>query len=458
MGTMTTIILAAGDGTRMRSSLPKLLHPVAGLPIIGHVLGAARNAGSGRMGVVVAPDQEHMRNLVGELAPEAEIFEQHQRLGTAHAALMARPLWEDSDDPVVVVYGDHPLLRARNFMAVLERLGEGEGGAEGGADVCILGFEPDDPAGYGRLVVRGDRLLDIVEHKDASQSQLAIGLCNACILAFRAGVFRQLIERVDNVNAQSEYYLPDLVRLANEAGYEVTYAIADASDVAGVNSRAQLAHAEALFQERLRLQHMQNGVTLRDPSTTYFSFDTKIARDVTIEPNVVFGPGVRILEGALIRAFSHIEGARIARGVTVGPFARLRPGAVLEKDSRVGNFCEVKNALLDEGAKVNHLSYIGDASVGRSANIGAGTITCNYDGFSKHHTDIGSGASIGSNTSLVAPVRVGANAIVGAGSTIVRDVEDDELALSRVAQTAKKDYAPRLRARAASKKSGPEKR
>ena len=445
MGELTTIILAAGDGTRMLSSLPKLLHPVAGLPIIGHVLNAVIAAGSDNIAAVVAPGQSRIRRLIGDLAPRAKIFEQKERLGTAHAAQMAREAWEGANGNIAVVFGDHPLLQGNNFSAVLQRLDEGFDGA-------LLGFETDDPAGYGRFIVQGDRLIDIVEHRDASEEQLKISLCNACILAFRADVFRQLIGMVSNSNAQSEYYLPDLVRLAGQQGFRVGYAIADASDVVGVNSRPQLAHAETLFQQRLRKKFMDKGVTLCDPQTTYFSFDTSIANDVTIEPNVFFGPGVNVESGVVIKAFSHIEGAHIARDAIIGPFARLRPGADLEAGSKVGNFCEVKNAKIGEGAKVNHLSYIGDAAIGKETNIGAGTITCNYDGFAKYRTEIGEGVSIGSNTSLIAPVKIGDRAIVGAGSVIVKDVSIDELSLARAPQSNKKDYAPRVRASAKSKK------
>ena len=442
---LTTIILAAGDGTRMRSSLPKLLHPVAGLPIVGHVIGAARDAGSNNIGVVTAPNQTQIVQLVSSLAPNAKVFEQTERLGTAHAAQMARPIWENANGNIAVVYGDHPLLRAANFVSVLELL-------EQGFDAAVLGFEPDNPSGYGRLIVEGERLLDIVEHKDASATQLEIGLCNACILVFKAEIFRQIIDKVGNENAQMEYYLPDLVKLANKAGFKVGFALGDANDVVGVNSRPQLAHAEGVFQNRLRNAFMESGITLRDPNSTYFSFDTRIAPDVTIEPNVVFGPKVIVESGVLIKAFSHIEGAKIAKNAIVGPFARLRPGAELAPDSKVGNFCEVKNAKIGKGAKVNHLSYIGDADIGKEANIGAGTITCNYDGFGKYRTNIGEGASIGSNTSLVAPINIGKNAIVGAGSTLVHDVEDEALALARSSQTNKEDYAPRFRANALAKK------
>lgn len=441
MGELTTIILAAGQGTRMKSSLPKLLHPVAGMPIIGHVVKAALDAGSTTIAAVTAPGKTVIQDLICSIAPDAKIYEQTEQLGTAHAAQMAQPAFAEAKGYIAVVYGDHPLLHGGVFQKVLSRLDDGW-------DVSILGFEPDDPTGYGRFIVEGEQLQDIVEHKDASEEQRKIGLCNACILAFKADVFRQTIFDVQNNNTQTEYYLVDLVRLANKAGYKVGFALAPTDDVVGVNSRPQLAHAEGLFQKRMRKQALENGATLRDPATTYFSYDTKLGQDVTIEPGVVFGPGVTIADNVDIKAYSHIEGTTIATGAIVGPFARLRPGADLAQDSKVGNFCEVKKAIIGKGAKVNHLSYIGDATIGAKANIGAGTITCNYDGFNKSQTVIGEGAFIGSNTALVAPVSVGDGAIVGAGSTIVHNVEGDALALTRAEQKQIAGYAPRLRKRA----------
>ncbi len=450
MSELTTIILAAGDGTRMRSALPKLVHKVAGRQIVAHVAKAALDAGSDTIAAVVAPGSDEVRNVIAGIAPGARFFEQKQRLGTAHAAQTAAPVWETTTGYVAIVYGDHPLLRGQNFRSVLERL-------DAGWDVAILGFEPADPTGYGRFVVAGERLLDIVEDKDANAAQRQIKLCNACILAFKAGVFRQTINMVNNDNAQNEYYLVDLVRIANKAGFRVGYAIAPASDVVGVNSRAQLAAGEHLFQQRLRQKFMAGGATLIDPATAFFSFDTSIGKDVTIEPSVYIGPGVTIADNVTVKAFSHLEGARVEKGATVGPFARLRPGAALGEGARVGNFCEVKQADIGVGAKVNHLSYIGDASVGQGANIGAGTITCNYDGVNKYKTEIGAGAFIGSNSSLVAPVTIGNGAYVASGSVINTDVPDEALAIGRSRQINKADYAPRVRARALAKKTGKKK-
>ena len=441
MTELLSIILAAGEGTRMRSAMPKVLHQVGGLPIVSHVVRAAIEAGSSRVAVITGPGHDSVRDAVGELAPDVRFFEQVERRGTAHAATMARELWQDVEGYVAVIYGDHPLLRGDNFAGIIARLDEGW-------DAAILGFEPADPTGYGRFITEGDRLLAIREHKDATAQEREIGLCNACILAFRADIFRDLIGKVQSNNAQGEFYVTDLVELANRAGYKVGYAIAPERDVMGVNDRAQLARAEALFQDLRRDDFMAAGVTLHDPRTVYFSWDTQIARDVIIEPSVVFGPGVSIGEGAVIHAFSHIEGATIGAGASVGPFARLRPETNLEDGAKVGNFVEIKKARIGRGAKVNHLTYIGDADVGAKANIGAGTVTCNYDGVNKSKTTIGANAFIGSNSSLVAPVTIGEGAYVGSGSVITRNVEPEALALGRGRQENKLGYATKLRARA----------
>ncbi len=441
MTELVTIILAAGEGTRMRSSMPKVLHEVGGLPIVGHVVNAAMAAGSTRIGVVTGPGHDSVRATIGALAPAVEFFEQIERNGTAHAASMARPLWQDAAGYVAIVYADHPLLRGVNFASVVDRLADG-------MDAAILGFEPRDPTGYGRFITDGGRLLAIREHKDASPEERQIGLCNACILVFKAAVFRELIDQVRPNNAQHEFYVTDLVQLANEAGYSVGYGIAPEADVMGVNDRSQLARAEAQFQQVRRDDFMRAGVTLKDPATVYFSYDTEIAQDVVIEPSVVFGPGVTIEAGAVIHAFSHFEGAHLGPGASVGPFARLRPGADLAEGSKVGNFVEVKNAKVGKGAKLPHLSYVGDADIGARANLGAGTITCNYDGVNKAKTIVGAGAFVGSNSSLVAPVTIGDGAYVASGSVITRDVEPDALAVGRARQENKPGYAPRLRARA----------
>lgn len=441
MSELTVIVLAAGEGTRMKSSTPKLLHTVAGLPIISHVIGAATGAGSTALGIVTGTGHDKLRAVAKAAAPDVQFFEQAEPQGTAHAARMAEDLWQNARGKLAIVYGDHPLLRPENFQLVLDRLDQGY-------DAAILGFEPEDPTGYGRFITDGDRLLEIREHKDASEQEREIGLCNACILAFTADLFRKVIPMVDTNNAQNEFYLGDLVVHANATGHKVGYAIAPTEDVLGVNSQAQRAEAETLFQNRLRNTMLDNGVMLEDPASTYFSYDTEIGRDVTIEPNVYFGPAVTIADGARIRGFSHIEGASIGEGAEVGPFARLRPGADLGPGAKVGNFVEVKNAVIGKGAKLSHLSYIGDADIGAGANIGAGTITCNYDGINKHRTIIGEGVFVGSNSALVAPVTIGDDAYIGSGSVINKDVPADALAVGRARQANKEGYAPKLRARA----------
>lgn len=445
MTDLLSIILAAGEGTRMRSTTPKVLHPVGGMPIVGHVARAAREAGSSKIALVTGPRHEQIRKAVSAMDPAIEHFEQTIAKGTAHAASMARAAFENAKGYIAVVYGDHPLLRGSNFRVVLDRL-------DAGLDVAILGFEPKDPTGYGRFITDGETLLAIREHKDATDEERRIRLCNACILAFRADVFRDLIDKVENNNAQSEYYLGDLVELANAAGKKVGYGIAPENDVMGVNDRSQLARAEGLFQDVRREDFMKAGVTLKDPKSVWFSYDTEIASDVTIEPNVVFGPGVVIEQGATIHAFSHIEGAHVGRNASVGPFARLRPEADLGEDVKVGNFVEVKKAKIGKGAKISHLSYIGDATVGAEVNIGAGVITVNYDGYNKHQTIIGDNAFIGSNSSLVAPVSIGAGALVASGSVITEDVEADALALARARQAVKPGRAKEIFAKAAAKK------
>lgn len=427
---LMTIILAAGEGTRMKSARPKVLHEVGGLPIVGHVLRAARAAGSSRIAMVTGPGHDAVRKAMLAIDPDIDFFEQAERRGTGHAAAMAREAWSKATGWIAVCYGDHPLLRAENFKVVLDRL-------VAGMDAAVLGFEPLDPTGYGRLLTDGERLLAIREHKDATPEERAIGLCNACILAFRADVFRALIDRLDTNNAQGEYYLTDLVELANAAGYAVGYGVAPETDVLGVNDRAQMARAEQLFQQRRRSELMAAGVTLLDPATTYLSHDTVIAQDVTIGPNVWIGPGVSIESGAIIHAFSHIEGAHIGANTSVGPFARLRPGAELGAAVKVGNFVEIKKARIGNASKISHLSYVGDAEVGGDVNIGAGVITVNYDGYNKFETVIADGAFIGSNSSLVAPVRIGEGALVASGSVITESVEADALALGRARQVNK---------------------
>lgn len=439
------IVLAAGEGTRMKSSLPKVLHAIAGRSMVEHVLAAVGEAGAGRIAVVVGPDREDVAAAVRKAAPGAEIFVQRERLGTAHAVLAAREaLAREAVDDVIVAFADTPLVDAAAFASLRAPLADG-------AAVAALGFEAADPHGYGRLVMQGERLVAIREEKDASEEERRIRLCNAGLMAFSGARALSLIESVGNENAKGEYYLTDVVGLAAAGGLATAVVRAPEELVQGVNDRVQLAAAERAMQKRLRERAMREGATLIDPDTVYFSFDTRLARDVIVEPNVFFAPGVTVDEGATIRAFSHLEAARVGPRAEVGPFARLRPGADLGRKSKVGNFVEVKKSTLGEGAKVNHLTYIGDAEIGAGANVGAGTITCNYDGFGKHRTLIGEGAFVGSNSSLVAPVSIGAGAYVGSGSVVTKDVPADALALARGRQIVIHDWAVGFRQKNAKK-------
>ena len=428
----------------MRSDVPKVMHKVGGLPMLGHVLKAAGSAGASRVGVVVGPGRADVKAFVSDFSRDAAVYVQKERLGTAHAVLAARRSFKPVPDDVIVLYGDTPLVTEGTLKRMRRALA-------GKADVVVLGFRPADPGGYGRLLTDGKRLLAIREAKDASPEELAIDFVNAGVMAFRGSAL-SLLSKIGNANAKGEYYLTDLVELANAAGKTVVALEADADEVAGVNTRAELAAVESVFQQRARTTAMAAGVTLIDPDTVYFSHDTKLGRDVVVEPQVFFGPGVRIADGATVKAFSYLEGADIAGGAAVGPYARLRPGTDIGANARVGNFVEIKNATIDQGAKVSHLSYIGDAHIGAEANIGAGTITCNYDGFFKYHTEIGAGAFVGSNSALVAPVTVGDSAYVGSGSVITGDVEPDALAIGRSRQVDKDGWAKAFRKKMSARK------
>ena len=424
----------------MRSTLPKVLHAVGGRTLLAHVLGAAIKAGGGDIAVVVGPDHEAVEREAHALAPKAKIFEQTQRRGTAHAVLAAREAIARRPDDILVMFADTPLVRPqilRELRAALAR----------GAAVAVLGFRPANPAGYGRLITRGDELLAIVEDRDATPEQSAITLCNGGLMALAGKTALKILDRINNKNNKGEFYLTDAVAIARDMGLKATTIETGEDDMRGINTKAQLAETEAVLQNRLRAAALEAGVTMLAPETVFLAADTKFGKDVTIEPNVVFGPGVTVGDGATIRAFSHLEGARVGKGARVGPFARLRPGADLGPNVHIGNFVEVKAAKIEAGAKANHLSYIGDARVGSGANIGAGTITCNYDGVAKHRTDIGKGAFIGSNSSLVAPVKIGDGAYVGSGSVVTSNVPDDALALERSEQKIKPGWAKRLRAR-----------
>ena len=430
------IILAAGMGTRMNSEMPKVLHAIAGDPMLVHAMAAGAMLEPEHTIVVAGHGAEAVTAAAHAYDETATVVLQTEQLGTAHAVDQAREALDGFDGTAIVLYGDTPFVSPDTLERMME--------AAARTDVVVLGFEAADPGRYGRLVMQGDTLERIVEFKEATEAERAITLCNSGVIACNAPLLFDLISAVENNNASAEYYLTDIIGLARARGLTATAVTCDEAETLGVNSRAQLAQAEAAFQARARAILLEDGVTLQAPDTVYLARDTIIGRDTVVEPNVVFGPGVTVESGALIRAFSHLEGCHVSRGAVVGPYARLRPGAELEENTRVGNFCEVKNAVIAEGAKVNHLSYIGDAFVGARANIGAGTITCNYDGVMKHHTHIGADAFIGSNTMLVAPVHIGNRAMTGSGSVITSDVEPDALALARAQQVEKPGMARKL--------------
>lgn len=434
---VAVIILAAGHGTRMNSELPKVLHPLASAPLVAHALAAARGLEPERTILVVGHGGDEVAAVARELEPEVRVVRQAEQLGTAHAVLQAVPELAEFSGDVVVLYADTPLVRPETLAAMMDA-------RAAGAAIVVLGFEASEPGGYGRLVVRDGALEAIVEAKDATPEQLAIHLCNSGLMAADAGTLVSLLDQVGNANAKGEYYLTDVVALARGRGLLVAAISCDEAETLGVNSRADLATAEAAFQARARAEALANGTTLTDPGTVWFALDTVVGRDVTIGPNVVFGPEVTVESGATILAFSVLEGCHVSRGARIGPFARLRPGAEIAEDAHIGNFVEVKNSIVEEGAKANHLAYIGDARIGAGANIGAGTITCNYDGVFKHRTEVGKGAFIGSNAALVAPVRIGDRALVGAGSVITMDVPDDALAVARGKQEVKAGLGRRL--------------
>ncbi len=448
MQPLLSVVLAAGKGTRMKSGLPKVLHPIAGLSMLGHVLGAARAAGSGVTSVVVGPGMETVAREARSQADEVEVFTQETQLGTGNAVLAARRLIERHKGDVLVLFGDTPLLTG----ATLQRLRRA---LDGGAAVAVLGFHAATPQGYGRLLTDSDgQLLAIREDKEATSQERDVTFCNAGVMAFRTPQLLSILDRIGNDNAKGEYYLTDAVVIARADGLMATAIACPEREVMGVNARDQLAEAEGYWQQARRIAVMQAGATLTAPETVWFSHDTEIGQDVTIEPNVFFGPGVTVEDRVVIKANTHMqghdaksrEGVRIRAGAEVGPFARLRPGADIGPDVHIGNFVEVKNATLEAGSKANHLAYIGDGRVGEGANIGAGTIFCNYDGFSKHRTEIGRGAFVGSNTSLVAPVRIGDGAYVASGSVVTKDVTADALAISRPEQTERPGWAAKFRA------------
>ena len=444
---IAVVILAAGKGTRMKSDLHKVLHPIAGRPMLLHLVASAAALHPAKTVVVTGAGREQVEAAVAPLGIATAL--QAEQLGTGHAVAQARDALAGFEGDVLILYGDVPLVTAATMRRMIDRLHGDDAPA-----AVVLGFRPADPGAYGRVIANAAGRIDrMVEYKDATDAERAETLCNSGLMAVHSGDLFALLDRVGNDNAAGEYYLPDIVMLAAADGRSSAVIETGADEVAGVNSRGELAGVEAAWQATRRAQAMADGVTLIAPDTVWFAHDTQLGRDVVIEPNVVFGPGARIEDGATIHAFSHIEGATVGRLANVGPFARLRPGADLRADAKVGNFVEIKNAVIGEGAKVSHLTYIGDADIGAGANIGAGTITCNYDGYFKYRTVVGEGAFIGSNSALVAPVTVGAGAIVAAGSVVTLDVEADALALVRPPQIAKPGWAARFREKMLARKA-----
>ncbi|MGE3150428.1 MAG: bifunctional UDP-N-acetylglucosamine diphosphorylase/glucosamine-1-phosphate N-acetyltransferase GlmU [Pseudorhodoplanes sp.] len=431
------IVLAAGEGTRMQSRLPKVLHAVAGRPMLAHVLHAAKDAG-GKAAVVVGPDQDSVAQVARGVVPDAAIFVQRERRGTAHAVLAVKDAIAKGADDILVVFGDTPLISTATLRRLRQALAEG-------ATIAVTGFRPADPTGYGRLVTRDDRLVAIREERDASEAERAITLCNGGAMAIAGKHALPILQAIRDDNRKKEFYLTDAVAIAAGQGLAAKVLEIGEEEVLGVDNRTKLARGEEMMQQKMRAAALEAGVTLVAPETVFFSADTRIGKDVTVEPYVVFGPGVVVEDGAVIHSFSHLEGAHVGARASVGPYARLRPGADLGEGARIGNFVEVKAAAIEAGAKVNHLSYIGDARIGANANIGAGTITCNYDGAAKHRTDIGAGAFIGSNSALVAPVTIGDGAYVASGSVVTDNVPAQALAIGRARQVVKDGYAERLR-------------
>jgi bifunctional UDP-N-acetylglucosamine pyrophosphorylase / glucosamine-1-phosphate N-acetyltransferase len=436
--TSLTIVLAAGEGTRMRSSMPKVLHPVAGQSLLAHVLSAAPTGSGASLAVVIGPNQQAVAEEAKRHRADVDTFVQRDRKGTAHAVLAARDALVRGADDLIIAFGDTPLISAATLMRLRAALKQG-------AALAVLGFRAADPTGYGRLLVEDERLMAIREEADASVAEREITLCNAGVMALDGREALSIIEKIGNANSKGEYYLTDAVAIVRDLGLEAVVIETSEDEVRGINTKTQLAEAESVMQQRLRKAALEAGVTLIAPETVYLAADTTFGKDVTIEPFVVIGPGVSIGDGAVIHSFSHIVETSIGKKASVGPYARLRPGTSLGDGARIGNFVETKAAMLEAGVKVNHLSYVGDAHVGANANIGAGTITCNYDGISKHKTEIGAGAFIGTNSSLVAPVKIGNGAYVGSGSVITRDVPDDAMAVERSQQTIREGGGKRYR-------------
>jgi bifunctional UDP-N-acetylglucosamine pyrophosphorylase / glucosamine-1-phosphate N-acetyltransferase len=446
MRTCLAIVLAAGEGTRMLSPRPKVLHQIASQSMLAHVLDALRAAGQTRTAVVVGPDHTEVAEEARRVLPDAEIFIQTERRGTAHAVLAAKAAIARGIDDVLVVFGDTPLIRPAT-------LGKLRAALVDGASVAALGFRPQDPTGYGRLVTAGGELIAIREQADASESERAIRICNGGLMALAGKQALAILTAIGSDNRKHEFYLTDAVSVARKMGLRASAIEVTEDEVRGINTKAQLAEADAVLQMRLRTAALEAGVTLVAPETVFLSADTKFGKDVIVEPYVVFKPGVVVEDGAIVRSFSYLDSARVGKASTLGPFARLRPGTDIGEDVHIGNFVEIKQSRIESGAKINHVTYVGDTTVGEGSNVGAGTIVCNYDGTDKHRTEIGKGAFIGSNSSLVAPVKIGEGAYVGAGSVITRDVPADSLALGRAQQVVKEGAVKRLRSiRSAGKK------
>ena len=438
------VILAAGKSTRMKSKTSKVLHHVGGRAMLEWVAAMARETGVERLVCVVGEANRDVREAAEALGMEIAV--QEPQMGTGHAVQCAKSALADFEGNIAVLFADTPLIRSQTVTAVFESL-------EAGSDISVVGFETPEPAAYGRLITNGYELLSIVEAKEATPEQLQVQLCNSGVMAAPAGAMFSALDKVTNDNAKGEYYLTDIVEIIRGCGGKAGFVLGDEQEVMGVNSRADLAHAERAFQDGMRAQCLANGVTLRDPETVYFSYDTKISNDVEIGAHVVFGPGVSIASDSIIYPYCHIEGAVIGEGALIGPFARFRPGTELAENTKVGNFVEIKKSKVGPGSKVNHLSYVGDADIGRGVNVGAGTVTCNYDGYFKHKTTIKDGAFIGTHSSLVAPLTIGKGAFLGTGGVITDDVPDDALALARAKQENKAGWAKRFHTAMARKKS-----
>ncbi|MDB0061680.1 bifunctional UDP-N-acetylglucosamine diphosphorylase/glucosamine-1-phosphate N-acetyltransferase GlmU [Octadecabacter sp.] len=430
------IILAAGKGTRMKSDLPKVLHSIAGAPLLIHAMKSGASLEPDRTVIVAGHGAQAVEAAAKDWSDDAEVVLQTEQLGTGHAVAQAAAALDGFEGDAIVLYGDTPFIQPETLAAMLAARTE--------HDVVVLGFNAADPGKYGRLIMNGGALEKIVEFKDASREERAVTLCNSGVICAKSDVLSELVSAVSDDNAAGEYYLTDIIGIARAKGLSATVVECAEAETMGINSRAELAHGEVAFQARARRAAMDNGVTLQAPDTVYFSHDTYIGSDTIIEPNVVFAVGVTVENNATIRAFSHLEGCHVSRGGVIGPYARLRPGVELAEDVKVGNFVEIKNAVIDTGAKVNHLSYIGDAHVGARTNIGAGTITCNYDGVFKHHTTIGEDVFIGSNTMLVAPVKLGRESMTATGTIVTHDVPDGDLAVGRVRQENKTGFARRM--------------